>query len=100
MKVIEPLEELKKDLEGMSGRAAILHDKRDEPSFLIRTTDQEGYVFRVNREGGLNITYPLTVNDSSEGHKEVIKTARKYFQDIIPKQLGADIVALNHFYQS
>jgi len=103
MKVIEPLENLKKDLGEMveeMGWKTVFHSKEGESSFLIAIGNGKGYIFRVNKDGGLDITYPLTVDTSTRTHEEVIKMAREYYPEVRSNQIGADIIILNHFYRS
>ncbi len=105
MKIVEPLEDLKKDLGEMiedMGWDATFHSRNnaEESSFLMIMEKRKGYVFRVNKQGGLDITYPLTVDPSTKTHSEVIKMAKEYYPEIKTSQIGIDIIALNHFYQS
>ena len=99
--VIEPLEDLKKDLEEMSetGEEAVAYNRRIESSFLIRMNNRKGYVFRINKQGGLEVTCPLSVDISGKDHEKVIQTARKYFKEVRTSQRGGDIGALSYFYQ-
>jgi hypothetical protein len=106
MKVIEPLKDLKKDLGEMlkaMGWEISFHSqerKGEEASFLVKINSTRGYCFRINREGGLNIVYPETVDTSTRTHEKVIEMARRYFKDIDTSQYEVDIIKLLHFYQS
>jgi len=105
MKIVEPLEDLKKDLGEMiedMGWDAVFHSRNntEENSFLIAMNTRKGYIFRVNKQGGLDITYPLTVDTSTKTHEKVIKKAKEYYPEVRTSQIGADIITLNHFYQS
>ena len=106
MKVIESLEDLKKDLEkmlkSMGWEISFHHQGRrdEENSFLVKINDTKGYCFRINKQGGLNIVYPETVDTSTKTHEKVIEMARRYFGDVNPSQYEIDIIKLLHFYQS
>ena len=105
VRMINPLENLKKNLGEMlksSEKDITFHQgtKTKEDSFLIKISEKEGYVFRVNKEGVLNIIHPESVNTSSKTHEKIVRKAKKYFESVKISQYERDIFKLKHIYQS